>query len=326
MILHPRIAEATARPNSRSSRGLARWRLLAALGLLLAVAAIILALALGGQAPVIPPVSSPSTGPTPIPIDQALLNRRVTFLLLGTDQNAARQSRGESVLTDSMIVVSINAAHTRLSMISVPRDTVDVPLPDGSTWHEKLNELYTKQGMGVTRGTFDRLLGAKIDYVVELNMDDFTDVIDAFGGIDLIVPEAIVDPSIALNIKAGRQHLDGKTALLYSRSRHTTNDFSRAARQQLMLRALLARFDDPAVKVDVLSLVSSLPSLKTDIPRDKLPTLAEIARRSRNAAVTGKVLQPPDFYQVSIDPVRGYILLPDLEAIRKYSQPLLTGS
>jgi len=291
------------------------------------VAAIVLALVLGGRTPAIPsPPPSHSSSPTPIPIDQALLNRRVTFLLLGTDQNAARQSSGEQVLTDSMIVMSINAAHTRLTMISVPRDTVDVPLPDGSIWHEKLNELYTKRGPSVVRGTFDTLLGAKIDYVVELNMDDFTRLIDAFGGIDLTVPEAIVDPSIAFSIKAGRQHLDGKTALLYSRSRHTTNDFSRAARQQLVLRALLARFDDPALKIDLLGLVSSLPSLKTDIPRDKLPTLAEIARRSRNAAVTGKVLQPPDFYQVSIDTARGYILLPDLQAIRKYSQPLLTGN
>ena len=328
MISQPWIAEATAGPSAGSSRGWARWRLPAAVGLVLVVGAIVLALILGGRTPAIPPPPAPShsSSPTPVPLDQALLNRRVTFLLLGTDQNAARQSRGETVLTDSMIVMSVNATHTRVTMISVPRDTVDVPLPDGSIWHEKLNELYTKRGPSVVRGTFDKLLGAKIDYVVELNMDDFTRVIDAFGGIDLTVPEAIVDPSIGFSIKAGRQHLDGKTALLYSRSRHTTNDFSRAARQQLVLRALLARFDDPALKIDVLGLISSLPSLKTDIARDKLPTLAEIARRSRNAAVTGKVLQPPDFYQVSIDTARGYILLPDLQAIRKYSQPLLTGS
>ena len=203
MISQPWM-ESTAGPSAGSRRGWARWRLPAAVGLLLVVAAIVLALVLGGRTPAIPPPPpSHSSSPTPIPIDQALLNRRVTFLLLGTDQNAARQSSGEQVLTDSMIVMSINAAHTRLTMISVPRDTVDVPLPDGSIWHEKLNELYTKRGPSVVRGTFDTLLGAKIDYVVELNMDDFTRLIDAFGGIDLTVPEAIVDPSIAFSIKAG---------------------------------------------------------------------------------------------------------------------------
>ena len=48
----------------------------------------------------------------------------MTFLLLGTDQNAAREQRGSVPLTDSMIVLSINAAHSRMTMISVPRDTV----------------------------------------------------------------------------------------------------------------------------------------------------------------------------------------------------------
>src|SRR5439155_828674 len=76
----------------------------------------------------------PTPSPTPIPLDQALLSRRVTFLLLGTDQNASRALRHEPALTDSMIVLSINAAHNRLTMISVPRDTVDVRLPDGSVW------------------------------------------------------------------------------------------------------------------------------------------------------------------------------------------------
>lgn len=298
-------------------------RLLVGLIVVLAAAALVLFVVSRGKPVAVAPTATPS--PTPIPIDQALLNRRVTFLLLGTDQNAAREQRHEVPLTDSMIVMSINATHTQLTMISVPRDTVDVPLPDGTVWRQKLNGIYSQKGVDTLRDTLDGLLGAKIDFVIVVNMDDFAAIVDAFGGVDLTVPEAINDPSIGLNIKAGKQHLDGKTAQLYSRSRHTTDDFSRADRQHNVLLALLAKFDDPKTKLDVPSLLKGLHSLKTDIPADKIPTLVEIARRSQKAKVTSAVLQPPGFYEVRIEAVRGYILEPYLQAIKRYAQPLLTG-
>jgi polyisoprenyl-teichoic acid--peptidoglycan teichoic acid transferase len=297
-------------------------RLLVGLVVVLALAAVALFL-LGRGNLAVAPTASPS--PTPIPIDQALLNRRVTFLLLGTDQNAAREQAHEVPLTDSMIVLSINAKHTQLTMISVPRDTVDVPLPDGTVWRQKLNSLYSQKGANTLRDTLDGMLGAKIDYVVLVNMDDFAAIVDAFGGVDVTVPESINDPSIGLRISAGRRHLDGKTALLYSRSRHTTNDFSRADRQHRVLLALLAKFDDSKTKIDVPALLKGLASLKTDIPTDKIPTLIEIARRSRKADVTSAVLQPPGFYEVRIEAIRGYVLIPKLQAIKRYAEPLLTG-
>ena len=298
-------------------------RLLVGLVVVLAALAVVIFVLIRGRQVAVAPTASPS--PTPIPIDQALLNRRVTFLLVGTDQNAAREQRHETPLTDSMIVMSINAKHTQLTMISVPRDTVDVPLPDGTLWRQKLNSLYSQKGVDTLRDTLDGLLGAKIDFVIVVNMDDFAAIVDAFGGVDLTVPEAINDPSIGLNIKAGKQHLDGKTAQLYSRSRHTTDDFSRADRQHRVLLALLAKFDDPRTKLDLGLLLKGLHSLKTDIPADKIPTMVEIARRSQNAKVTSQVLQPPTFYEVRIEAVRGYILVPNLPAIKRYAAPLLTG-
>lgn len=295
------------------------------IGLLVALAAVAVVLILIGRGKPVAQAPTARPTPTPIPIDQALLNRRVTFLLLGTDQNAIREQRHEVPLTDSMIVMSINASHTKLTMISVPRDTVDVPLPDGTIWRQKLNSIYSQKGVDTLRDALGGLLGAKIDYTIVVNMDDFAAIVDAFGGVNLTVPQAIDDPSIGLNIQAGKQHLDGKTALLFSRSRETTNDFSRADRQHRVLLALLAKFTDPKTKIDVLSLLRGLRSLKTDIPPDKIPTLVEIARRSRKADVTSAVLQPPGFYEVVIDAVRGYILVPDLQAIKAYAQPLLTG-
>lgn len=317
------MREMTPGETRRGGRG--AFATIVVLVLLAVVIGLILLLVLRpGAPPIVIASPTPTPSPTPIPLDQALLSRRVTFLVLGTDQNAARRSLGSNPLTDSMIVVSVNATHTKLSMISLPRDTVDVPLPDGTVWREKLNALYQAKGIDVMRGAFDRMLGVKIDYTIVIDMDDFASLVDAFGGVDVKVAKAINDPSIHFRIAAGPQHLDGATALAYSRSRHTTNDFERADRQQQVLLALLAKFNDPAAKIDVLALIDGLKNLKTDIARTKLPTIAEIARRSKAAAVTQAVLQPPQFYNVQVSGPRGYILLPKLAAIRAYVQPLMT--
>lgn len=303
-------------------------RLLAGLVIGLAVVAVVLFLVWRGTPGTA--LATPSPSPTPIPLDQALLNRRVTFLLLGTDQNAKRQAAGETPLTDSMVVLSINATHTKVTMVSIPRDTVDLPLPDGSTWREKLNGLYSAKG-GELLGAdtlakaFDALLGSHIDYKIVVNMDDLVKIVDAFGGVDVRVAKALNDPTVNLRITAGSHHLDGKTALAYSRSRHTTNDFERAARQQQVLVALLARFNKPGVTVNVPKLLGGLSSLQTDIPDDKIPTLIEIARRSKAATVNSQVLQPPRFFTVSVSGPRGYTLEPELDAIHTFTQPLLNG-
>lgn len=301
---------------------MSRWLPRVVLALVVAIGVLVVALViLSGRHPGVAAAT-----PTPTPgFDQELLTNRVTFLVIGTDQNSQRKTRGETPLTDSMVVVSINATHTKMTMISVPRDSVGIPLQTGGTWRSKLNSLYSQKGMDALRGALDTLLGAKIDFTLLVNMDDFAQVVDAFGGIDVTVPTTIVDPSIGLRITAGKHHLDGKQALLYCRSRHTTNDFDRAARQQLVLRALLARFVAPSVKIDIPKLVLSLGSLQTDIGADKLPTLAELARRSRAAVVTDEVLTPPRFYVVDSDPSLGYVLRPKLATIRDFAEPLLTG-
>ncbi|MGZ6372326.1 MAG: LCP family protein [Candidatus Limnocylindria bacterium] len=307
----------------RRGSGMRKWLLGITLALgVLAVALLVVFVGVSRRTPAATPRPTPSPTPT---LDQALLSRRVTFLVVGTDQNAQRQASGEPALTDSMIVASVNAAHTSLTMISVPRDTIDVPLEDGTRWHGKLNALFSQRGIDGLRGALDTLLGATIDFTVLVDMDDFTRIVDAFGGIDLTVPAAIVDPSIGLRITAGPHHLDGRTALLFSRSRHTTDDFDRAARQQLVLRALLARFVAPQAHIDVPALLTSLASLQTDLPDDKVLTIAELARRSKGAAVTDAVLTPPRFYRVGNDPALGYVLRPDLAAIRAFSEPLLAG-
>jgi hypothetical protein len=87
----------------------------------------------------------------------------------------------------------------------------------------------------------------KIPYYATIDFTAFQGIIDAIGGIDIIIPETLHDTSypneinrgyITFHIDAGLQHLDGTTALKYARSRHSTSDFSRSLRQQLIIMGI----------------------------------------------------------------------------------------
>ncbi|MDP9244351.1 MAG: LCP family protein, partial [Chloroflexota bacterium] len=120
-------------------------------------------------------------------------------------------------------------------------------------------------------------------------------------------------------LDAGKQHLDAETVLKYVRTR-VDQDYGRAARQQEVLLALVAKLVDPKTHVDLRKLLDGLKSLETDLPLDDLPTLVEIARRAQDAKVTRQVIQPPDFITFEGDrgDGRGYVLEPDIEKIRAF--------
>jgi hypothetical protein len=142
-----------------------------------------------------------------------------------------------------------------------------------------------------------------IDYYVAANFDGFRKVIDTLGGVYIDVPYAIDDyhyPSddegdpfgeIHVHFDAGLQHMDGKTALRYARTRHADNDFMRNQRQmQVMVAARRAATN--------LNLLPKLPSIidqlggsiETDIPFNEQLSLARF----------GYSLQPSDILTSSI--------------------------
>jgi LCP family protein required for cell wall assembly len=288
------------------------------------IVVLVLLLTSGGEpgasvqpSPSTPAVSaSPSAEPT---INEALLSQRLTVLVIGTDVNAGRASRNEPMNTDSLILASIDADQSEVTLISIPRDTADVPLPDGSTWQRKINAIERERDVETLVGAVGELTGAEIDSYVQVDMDDLRSLVDAVGGVDVEVEEPLHDPKVGLDISAGSHHLDGAQALSYVRTRVDT-DFGRAQRQQEVLLALVAGLVSPDTDLDLASLLSGLDSLQTDLPLDDLMTLRELGRRAQSANVTRQVLKPPEFISFAGDrhDGRGYVLIPDLEAIRSY--------
>ena len=257
--------------------------------------------------------------PTPIPIDEAMLARRFTVMVAGVDSNAARRRRGEDQNTDALMVISVSADKSRIDLLSLPRDTVDVPMPDGSIYHGKINNIAQRFGIETLRGAMATLLGVPIDRYIGVDMDDFTWMVDAVGGIDVEVKTRISDSQVNLYLDPGPAHLDGAQALSFSRSR-ADSDYGRAGRQQQVMVALARKWLDPGLGA-MIGTIRLLDSLQTDIALNEVPTLLEIGRRSTTATVTAIVLQPPRFSLfVGFEPnsTRGWVMIPDVPEIRAY--------
>jgi LCP family protein required for cell wall assembly len=271
------------------------------------------------------PTPTPTPSATPIPIDEQMLSRRFTVLVAGADTSSARRAGGLTDWnTDALMVISVSADKSRISIMSLPRDTVDMPMPDGSIDRRKVNSIAQRFGMETLRGAMSNLLGVKIDRYIRVDMDDFTRLVDAVGGIDVEVKTRISDRKVHLNLSPGPAHLDGAQALGFSRTR-ADSDYGRAARQQQVILALVRKWLDPSLG-SVIASIHALSSLQTDIGLGELPTLLEIGRRSASAAVTAIVLKPPRFsIFVGFEPnsTRGWVMIPDLAAVRAYARSQL---
>ena len=268
------------------------------------------------------PTVEPS--PTPVPLDQAMLARRFTVLVAGADTDRSRRAEGVvDVNTDALMVVSVSADKSSIAIMSLPRDTVDIPMADGSVYHGKVNAIAQKLGIETLRSAMATLLGVPIDRYIRVDMDDFAWLVDAVGGIDVEVKTSISDPSadVDLFLDPGPAHLDGAQALSFSRTR-ADSDYGRAARQQQVVVALARKWLDPGLGA-MLQTARLLGSLETDIGPREVPTLLEIGRRSASAEVTGIVLEPPRFSLfVGFEPnsPRGWVMIPNVAEIQAYAR------
>ena len=174
---------------------------------------------------------------------------RINVLLLGTDAAPGR----EAVLTDVILVVSVDPVAGTAVMISVPRDTGFVPLPDTRVYADglfpaKVNELAANAsldpftwcpnrtddaaGCGIEslETSVGLYLGIEIHHYALVDMTGFAEMIDAVGGVELCLPGRLVDPEFdgtianrgpdePLILPAGCHRYDGVEALAYTRSR-----------------------------------------------------------------------------------------------------------
>ena len=266
----------------------------------------------------LPPVGTPLASTSPV----AAWNHteRLNILLLGVDQRAGDKTFN----TDTMIVVSIDPVTKNVALFSLPRDTVNVPLPAsaqgvfGRVYAGKINSLWTNArnrpdafpGVGNARGynaikeALGTLYGLNIQYYVMVNFQGFQQVVDTLGGVTIDVQNPVVDDQYPADngtdervyIPAGVQHMTGAEALIYARSRHGSSDFDRAARQQRVILSIRQQTSPQTVLANLQSLLTTLKSsFKTDIPLDQLPALIQLSSQINTANIRSYVFAPPRF-------------------------------
>lgn len=142
-------------------------------------------------------------------------------------------------LVDTMIFANINLDTRKITLVSIPRDLYY----NG----RKINAIYSSYGMEELKRAISVVTGYKVDKYILIDMYSFIDVVDMIGGIDVHLEDPVIDPTYktfdggqwgTLYYRAGDYHLSGKQALRLARTRHTSSDFARADRQQMILAAL----------------------------------------------------------------------------------------
>ncbi len=247
-------------------------------------------LELGQDGPAMAPVILPGEPtPTLIPTSEAGDNdNRTNILLMGIDRRP-----GEAFIsrTDSMMLISVDGQNEKASVLSIPRDLY-VMIPGHGL--DRINTAFVYGSVGnnpaggaaMAMSTVEYNLGVHIDHYVLVDFGAVTKTIDTLGGVDVYVPFEINDPTFPdmdygyepLYIPSGLQHMDGRTALKYARTRHVDNDFGRAARQQQVIMA--AR--DKALGLGLADLLSRAPQLyqriehgvRTDLSLEEIVRLA----------------------------------------------------
>jgi len=163
-------------------------------------------------------------------------------------QYVLRTGHDQSNNTDTIMLVHISPGRHRLTVVSIPRDTM-VPVYEcdsgpGFTGQQanpygavQINSLLQTGGPTCLWKTVEQLTGVRIDHFIGIGMLGFVKVVNDLGGVNVCVPFNVKDPVSGLNLKSGEQHITGIQALAFWRTREDLGDGSdlqRIQRDQFM--------------------------------------------------------------------------------------------
>jgi len=248
--------------------------------------------------------TSTTTTTMPDPFDGV---GRVNVLLVGGESGVGRTG----IRTDRMIVVSIDPQTGATATFSVPRNIVQLPIPEGIPAYDSFgcncfpglaNEIYQyglanpgefpggpNTGGNASKTILGNLLGLEIHYFALVDLQGFVDVIDALGGVTITVTERVYDATYphedgteeVIDIQPGTYDMDGHLALAYARSRRTSDDYNRMGRQRCVIEAVAEQSDPIGLLRQLPDLVPTIQgSVVTDIPVADIPDFLDLLDRA----------------------------------------------
>jgi LCP family protein required for cell wall assembly len=228
----------------------------------------------------------------------AVATGALNILVLGSDSRSGSSNEAlggghvSGARSDTAMVVHINAAHTKATVVSIPRDTLvyrpSCPISGGGTtaaaYDAMFNSAFSVGGPVCAVKTAEKLTGIRMDHFLEIDFSGFAKLVDALGGVTVTTTQDIEDNDSHLHLKAGTHHLDGKTALAFARTRHGIGDGSDLGRiglQQQLIKAMLERImsqnllTNPIKLYDIADAITG--SITTDTGLDSLSELMNLA-------------------------------------------------
>jgi LCP family protein required for cell wall assembly len=253
------------------------------------------------------------------------LHDRINLLVLGLDR---RPGEGDAVRADTIMVITADLAAPDLRLLSIPRDLyLSIP----GQGENRINTAHIfgeldRPGGGPERtvAAVTQNFGIPIAGWVRVDFAGFIAVVDALGGIEIDVPEAVIDHAyptedygtMTLDIPAGLQRMDGERTLQYARSRHSSSDFDRAERQQLVVQAMVGKLVQPSTWPRLPALYDAFNSaIETNLSLLQLARLGLAALRVGPEGME-RLLIDQDMVTPYITPAGAAVLIPRWDLIR----------
>ena len=228
---------------------------------------------------------------------------QMNLLLMGVDGRTADfNTFGRA---DTLMLLAIDFGMPAAHLLSIARD-LWITVPGYASYLPVEGRVNLGYALGDKYGypggnpafqvfTVSQALGVRVDRYAVVNFTAFEKIIDALGGLDVTMQVALRDPlyplgpdnTMVLEIPAGDVHLDGRTALMYARTRHADSDFGRMRRQQKILMAAREKLLSPAVIFAVPALLQfAFTAVHSDLSLEEIGLLGCALPRIGGAGIT----------------------------------------
>ena len=212
---------------------------------------------------------------------RAKLDEPFYMLLLGVDKDNDRTEEWGAFegnfRADSIILARIDSPNHKVTLVSIPRDT-EVEYKDGTMG--KINGVYSDGGAATMVQAVSKLAGINIAHYAEIDFEQFINIVDLVGGVEVTLPVAVSDwENAGIDLPAGTQTLCGGDALGLVRSRHAYDeygggDFYRSANQRMVIAAIIKKvLAQPATSLPGL-ITAMADGVVTDLTVDQIISLA----------------------------------------------------
>lgn len=233
------------------------------------------------------------------------LQKPLVLLLIGVDVNVLSPESQDNpkalTRTDTLILAILNPYRYRVSMVSIPRDSL-VNIPGHGM--DRINSASVLGGYSLTKRVVTELTGYKIDHYAVVNFESFRHLVDLLGGVQVNVDKKMRYADeyghYTIKLDPGWQSLNGDRALQYVRFRNEPlGDISRVTRQRNLLTAVFKKMTKPAYILKWPQLLKvARQYIVTDLSTEEIFTLLNFARKIKdpNARISTYTL-PGNFYE-----------------------------